>query len=150
MRDGTAPVSLFLTQPQRMPLTTSPAVVETASTVANQDTSQPNVLKRRSPGEVVVGEEHVTSVEMTAISPETVHLNPPAVVEIVSTVVSLVICRRTVPRKGSLGEVVDLVMGVERKVISRETVPARPVEGVVVVASIVVKTVISYVIPSHT
>jgi len=133
-----------------MPLTISPVVVETASTVASQDISQPNVLKRRSPEEEVVGEEHVTSVEMTAISPETVLVSPTAVVEIVSTVVSLVICRRTVPRRGNPGEVVELVMDVERKVISRETVPARPVEGVVVAASIVVKTVISYVIPSHT
>jgi hypothetical protein len=142
IRDGLAPVSL--SHSLRIPLIASPAVVETASTVANQDTSQQTALKRRSPEEVVV-EERATNVETRVISPETARPSPVEEVGIVSIVVSLDICLRTVRRKGSPGGVVaeGHVMGVERRVISREIVLRRPVEEVVVVVSTMGKMVIS-------
>jgi hypothetical protein len=122
----------------------SPAVVEIASIVANLVIFLLIVPRRRSLGEVEV-EEPVTNVEMKVISQEIVPPSLPAVVGTASIVVSLGICRRTVRRRGNLGEVVaeDLVMGVERRVISLETALRRPVEGVVVVALTVGKMVIS-------
>jgi hypothetical protein len=129
----------------------SPAVEEIVSTVVNQVISLLIVLKRRSPEEVEV-EEPATNVETRVISLEIVPPSLPVGVGIAIIVVSLVICLRTVRRKGNPGEVVEegLVMGAARRVTSLGTVLPRPVEGMVVVASTVGKMVISYVVPSHT
>jgi hypothetical protein len=123
---------------------TSLAEVEIASTVANLVISLLIVPRRRSLGEVEV-EEPATSAGRTVINLGIVLLNPPMEEGTASIVVSLAICRRTVRRRGNLGEVEDLVMGVERKVTSLETALRRPVGVVVAVASTVVKMVISYV-----
>jgi hypothetical protein len=145
IRDGLAPVSLLLPSLLRISLMTSLAEVEIASTVVNLVISPLIVLKRRS-REEVVAVELATNVVKMDISLETVHQSLPEGVGIVSIVVSRVICLRTVPRKGSQGEVEGaLVMGAERKVTSLETVLRRLVGVVVAVASIVGKTVISYV-----
>jgi hypothetical protein len=117
---------------------------EIASTVANLVTFLLTVLRRRSLGEVEV-EEPATSVERTTINLGIVLLNPPVEEGTASIVVSLVICRRTVRRRGSLEEVEDLVMGAARRVTSLGTVLRRQVEGVAAVALIVGKMVISYV-----
>ena len=121
----------------------SPAVEEIASIVANLVISPLIVLKRRSLGEVEV-EEPATSAETKVISLGIVLLNLPVEEGTASIVVSLGICLRTAPRRGSRGEVVEegLVMGVERKVTSLGTVLRRLVGVVVAVALTVVKTVI--------
>jgi hypothetical protein len=144
IRDGLAPVSPLISSLLRISLMTSLAEVEIVSTVANLVISPLIVLKRRSPEEVVV-EERATSVETKVISPETARPSPVEEEGTASIVVSLGICRRTVRRRGNLGEVEDLVMGVERTVTSLETALRRPVGVVVAVASTVVKMVISYV-----
>jgi hypothetical protein len=123
---------------------TSLAEVEIASTVANLVISLLIVPRRRSLGEVEV-EEPATSAGRTVINLGIVLLNPPMEEGTASIVVSLAICRRTVRRRGNLGEAEDPVMGAARRVTSLETVLRRPVEGVVVVALIVGKMVILYV-----
>lgn len=124
---------------------TSPVVVETVSTVANQVTSPLTVPRRRSQEGVEVGEP-ATNVARTGISQETVLLNPVAEVEIASIVANLVTSARTVWRRRNLEEVVAVepVMDVEKKVINRETVLQRLVEGVEDVLT-VVRRVTSYV-----
>jgi hypothetical protein len=124
----------------------SPAVEEIVSTVVNQVISLLIVLKRRSPEEVEV-EEPATSAGRTAINLGIVLLNLPVEGGTASIAGNLVICLRTVHRKGNRGEVVEegLVMGVERKVTSLGTVLRRLVGVVVAVALTVGKTVISYV-----
>jgi len=124
----------------------SPEVVEIVSTVVSPATFPPSVPKKRNPGEVEVG-GRATSAEMKVISLETVRLNLPVGEGIATIVVSLDICPRTVPRRGSLGEVVEVdhAMDVERKGISRETVPPRPEVAEVEDALIVGKMVTSYV-----
>jgi hypothetical protein len=146
IRDGLAPVSPLIPSLLRISLMTSLAEDEIASIVANLVISPLIVLKRRSPGEVVV-EEPATSVETKVISPEIARPSPVEEGGTASIAENLGICLRTVPRKGSLGEVVEegLVMGVERKVTSLETVLRRLVGVVVAVALTVGKTVISYV-----
>jgi hypothetical protein len=144
IRDGLAPVSTPHSHLSSTLLMTSPEAVETASTVANRVISLPNVLKRRSPGQVEVG-ERATSVVRMVINQGTVPPNLPVEVGTVIIAVSLDTCLRTVRRRRNQEEVVEggLVMDVEKRVISRETVLPRLVVGVVVVALIVVKMVIS-------
>jgi hypothetical protein len=143
IRDGLAPVSPLIPSLLRISLMISLAEDEIASTVASLVTFLLIVLKRRSLGEVVV-EERAMSVETKVISPETARPSPVEEAGIVSIAENLVICLRTVHKKGNRGVAVveGLVMGVERKVTSLETVLRRPVEGVAEVASIVGKTVI--------